>query len=265
MKRLVTFSLFTLSLLVAHSQLTNRRLPVDSSVKALKEFRLPLQEMEHERKEIKSLVFPSVLMAYGIIALESEELHEMDYSIKEEIHEDHPGIRTHIDNFLQYAPAIAVYTLNAFGVHGKNNFRDRTMIYLLANMMAGTVVQSVKGMTRATRPNGGNSSFPSGHTTTAFTSAEFLRQEYKDVSPWYGVAGYIVATGTGLLRISNNAHWFRDVIPGAGLGMLSTRIAYWIYPSIEKKIFRRGNAIAIVIPTYEERAVGVSMGYAIGF
>lgn len=265
MKQVICILVFVCFFVEGHSQ-PNEHLSIsDSTFIHRKEIRFALDEMQHERKQIKSLVFPSIMLAYGFVALESEELHEMDYSIKEEIHEDHPGIRTNIDNFSQYAPAFAVYALNAFGVKGKNNFRDRTMIYLLANMMAGTAVQSLKAGTRATRPNGGSSSFPSGHTTTAFVSAEFLRQEYKDVSPWYGIAGYVVATGTGLLRISNNAHWFRDVIPGAGLGMLSTRIAYWIYPSIEKKIFHKRNAIAVVMPTYEEHAIGVSMGYAIGF
>lgn len=264
MKHVICILFFAFFFVVANSQMNSVPLS-DSTLIHRKEIKLGLDEIQQERKQIKSLVFPSIMLAYGFVALESEELHEMDYSIKEEIHEDHPGIRTNIDNFSQYAPAFAVYALNAFGVRGKNNLRDRTMIYVLANMMAGTAVQSLKAGTRATRPNGGNSSFPSGHTTTAFVSAEFLRQEYKGVSPWYGVAGYVVAAGTGLLRISNNAHWFRDVIPGAGLGMLSTRIAYWIYPSIEKKIFRKRKAIAIVMPTYEEHAIGVSMGYAIGF
>ena len=31
----------------------------------------------------------------------------------------------------------------------------------------------------------------------AFASAEFLRREYWNVSPWIGIAGYAVATGTG--------------------------------------------------------------------
>ncbi|MEA4810833.1 MAG: hypothetical protein VB136_16500 [Macellibacteroides fermentans] len=34
----------------------------------------------------------------------------------------------------------------------------------------------------------------------------------------------------------NNKHWVGDVAFGAGLGILSTKVTYWIYPYIEQKI-----------------------------
>lgn len=60
--------------------------------------------------------------------------------------------------------------------------------------------------------------------------AEFLRQEYKDISPWYGIGGYVIAAGTGAFRVYNNKHWLGDVFFGAGLGMLCTKLAYHLYP-----------------------------------
>ena len=99
----------------------------------------------------------------------------------------------------------------------------------MSNILLTTTVFSVKKLTRQLRPDGsGYTSFPSGHTAEAFASAEFMRQEYKDVSPWYGIAGYAVATTTGILRLYNNKHWVRDVVAGAGFGILSTKLAYWI-------------------------------------
>jgi membrane-associated phospholipid phosphatase len=178
--------------------------------------------------------------------------------MESEIIEDHPQFHTPIDNFSQYAPAVAVYVLNAAGVKGKHGLVDRTMIYMLSNIIMGTAVQSVKTIMHAPRPNGGTNSFPSGHTATAFVSAEFLRQEYKDVSPWYGIAGYTVAAATGVLRMYNRAHWFRDIVPGAGFGMLSTRIAYWIYPSIKRKIFPHKSAMALIMPTYGPTGFGMA-------
>ena len=79
--------------------------------------------------------------------------------------------------------------------------------------------------------------FPSGHTTEAFAYAEFIQQEYKDVSPWYGAVGYAAATATGLLRIYNNKHWLSDVVAGAGIGMASTKLAYLLYRAIKRKSF----------------------------
>ena len=81
-------------------------------------------------------------------------------------------------------------------------------------------------------------SFPSGHTAIAFASAEFLRMEYKDVSVWYGIAGYTVATAVGGLRVYNNRHWFSDVLTGAGVGILSTQLASSVQPWLSQKLFK---------------------------
>jgi hypothetical protein len=90
--------------------------------------------------------------------------------------------------------------------------------------------------------------------------AEFLYQEYKDVSIWYGVAGYVVATGTGLFRMYNHRHWLTDVAAGAGIGILSTKIAYWIYPLIKRRIFKnKENTNGIVMPFYNRREYGLGL------
>jgi membrane-associated phospholipid phosphatase len=110
----------------------------------------------------------------------------------------------------------------------------------MSNLVMGITVQSIKNITKVQRPEGfGKNAFPSGHTATAFAGAEFLRQEYKEVSPWYGIAGYAVATTTGILRMYNNMHWFRDVVAGAGFGILSTKLAYWLEPIIANKLFHK--------------------------
>ena len=98
----------------------------------------------------------------------------------------------------------------------------------------GSSVYALKNITKIERPDGSsNNSFPSGHTATAFAGAEFLWQEYKDVNIWYGITGYAVATGTGIFRIYNARHWLSDVVMGAGIGILTTKIAYWIFPYID--------------------------------
>lgn len=47
-------------------------------------------------------------------------------------------------------------------------------------------------------------------------------------SPWYSVAGYTIATATAYSRLLNNRHWISDVLAGAGIGILSTELGYWI-------------------------------------
>lgn len=213
-------------------------------------------------KRWRAVILPAGLITYGFISLNSDPLKDFDMNLKNEIREDNPNFHTPIDNYLQYAPAMMVYGLDAMGIKGKNNIRDQTMIYLLSNAMMGVTVQSLKSITRIQRPDGfGHNAFPSGHTATAFVSAEFLRQEYKDVSPWYGVGGYMAASATAILRMYNNKHWFRDLLPGAGIGILSTRVAYWVYPTIKKKLFRDKPMHAMVMPYYENKTAGLSFVY----
>ncbi|MFI5134067.1 MAG: phosphatase PAP2 family protein [Chitinophagales bacterium] len=193
---------------------------------------------------VRSLTLPVVFISYGFITLSQPALQRLNVSTNKEIKEDHPGYSNHIDNYLQYSPALIVYGLNAAGIKGKNNFRDRTMILLLSEVFMGAVVTSLKQITHQQRPDSSDYlSFPSGHAATAFAGAEFLRQEYKEVSPWIGYAGYGIATATGALRMYNNKHWLSDVITGAGFGILATRAAYWLYPSIKKKLFRQKNML----------------------
>ncbi|WP_317046292.1 phosphatase PAP2 family protein [Flavobacterium sediminis] len=94
--------------------------------------------------------------------------------------------------------------------------------------------------------------------------AEFLYQEYKDISVWYGITGYLVAAGTGFFRMYNDRHWLTDVVAGAGIGIISTKVAYWLHPVIEKKIFKSKNkSNKIAMPFYNGKQYGV--GVAITF
>lgn len=184
----------------------------------------------------KQLILPSVLIGYGIFGLESDQLKDFNSQIRDEVTEDIDQKLT-IDDFSQYAPVASVYALNLFGVKGKHNFRETAIITATSYTIMATSVFALKKITKVERPDGtSNNSFPSGHTATAFAGAELLWQEYKDKSIWYGVAGYAVATGTGLFRMYNNRHWLTDVAAGAGIGILSTKIAYWLYPFINEKV-----------------------------
>ena len=79
-----------------------------------------------------------------------------------------------------------------------------------------------------------------------------MRKEYG----WgVGSAAYAVAVATGVLRVYNNKHWCNDVLAGAGIGILSANVAYWLYP-LEKKLFtskknKQNAASMMVVPTFE--------------
>jgi len=209
----------------------------------------------------KQLIIPGVLLGYGFIGLESDQLKSYNSEIKEEVNEDIDH-KVSIDDFSQWAPAASVYALNAFGLKGKNNLKDRSIILASSYLMMSVSVFALKNITKVERPDGSsNNSFPSGHTATAFAGAEFMYQEYKDQSIWYGIAGYAVATGTGLFRMYNDRHWLTDVVAGAGIGILSTKAAYWIYPYLQHKVFKsskENKTTSMIMPFYNGKELGCS-------
>jgi len=208
---------------------------------------------------IKSFIVPAVLISYGLVSLGNNSIRTLDYTTKAELQEDHPLFANHLDNYLRYVPMAAVYALNLAGVKGKHDIVDQTALYIISFGIMGVSNTMVKHLADRNRPDGSNNySFPSGHTGTAFAAAEFLNQEYRDVSPWIGYAGYTVATATGILRLYNNKHWVSDVVAGAGFGIASTKIAYLIYPHLKTLVIGKQNLHYSMVPTYQQKAAGIA-------
>lgn len=208
----------------------------------------------------KQLIIPSILIGYGVIGLESDQLIGYNHNIREEVQEDIDQKIT-IDDFSQYAPMLSVYALNAAGIGGEHNLGDRTIIMATSYLFVAASVTGLKHIVKEERPDGSSfNSFPSGHTATAFSGAEFLWQEYKDKNIWYGISGYIVAAGTGAFRMYNNRHWLTDVATGAGIGILSTKAAYWLFPVIKKHIFgsTESKLTGMVLPFYNGQQFGLA-------
>lgn len=207
----------------------------------------------------KQLIIPAVLMTYGVVAIESDYLKLLNTELRDELKESIDEKFT-IDDFLQYAPMASVYLLNNLGIRGKNNLKDRSIILVTSYAMLSATTLGIKSWTKIERPDGNsNNSFPSGHTATAFAGAEFLWQEYKDVNIWYGISGYVVAAGTGFFRIYNDRHWLSDVAMGAGIGILSTKAAYWMYPFLKKQLFtKERKSTSMIVPFYNGKQTGLS-------
>ena len=72
----------------------------------------------------------------------------------------------------------------------------------------------------------GGKSFPSGHTSMAFSLATSVTLEYKK---WYiGVPAYLWAGSVGYSRIYLGVHYFSDVAGGAIVGTGSALLAHWL-------------------------------------
>jgi len=206
----------------------------------------------------KEFILPSLMLTYGIIAINNDCLKQVNLSFKDEIYDDYNHKLLTIDNYSIFAPAALAFGLQVFGIKGKNNIKDKAIIYALSMGITTAIVTPIKYISNERRPDNSNSlSFPSGHTATAFASAEFLRREYKDVSVWYGISGYTIAIGTGFLRMYNNKHWFSDVIAGAGVGIASTSLAYWLHGKI-KCIYKKSPTV-YAYPILGEGNIGLGL------
>jgi membrane-associated phospholipid phosphatase len=67
-----------------------------------------------------------------------------------------------------------------------------------------------------------------------------LYKEFKDTNSWIAYSGFVVATATGCLRMTNNKHWLPDVMVGAGIGILTVNVVYLLEP-LKKLQFKSKN------------------------
>jgi membrane-associated phospholipid phosphatase len=77
------------------------------------------------------------------------------------------------------------------------------------------------------------------------------------------MGAYTIAITVGALRVYNNHHWFTDVFAGAGLGILSGRIGYWLLPYTRKVMHKITGWNAFVYPSIS--CDGATLGVAMRF
>ena len=136
--------------------------------------------------------------------------------------------KTTIDDYTQYfGPAMTV-GLKLGGYEGRSDWSRLLASAAMSYGIMAALVNGIKYTAKEMRPDGSQAnSWPSGHTATSFVGATLLHKEYGLTrSPWFSVAGYGVATATGVMRVLNNRHWISDVMSGAGIGIMSTELGY---------------------------------------
>ena len=140
------------------------------------------------------------------------------------------NFHSEIDNYTQFAGIGMTVGLKLAGVEGRSSWPRLAASSLASYAVMAAFVNGIKYTASELRPDSTTrNSWPSGHTATAFVGATILHKEYGLTrSPWYSIAGYSIATATGVMRVLNNRHWVSDVLSGAGIGILSTELAYGI-------------------------------------
>ena len=208
-------------------------------------------------------ILPALFIAYGTSARFNQlPVRQFDFDINHEIRKRVD--RTYsIDDYFEYGMPVMAYGLGFIpGIEARHNFRDRTLAMATSFLIMRGSVELMKVYIPVNRPRGDLRSFPSGHTAVTMFSAHVMYKEYKDVSPWICVGGYLMATSTGVLRMINNAHWFSDVIMGAGIGLLSVEIGYMLLPVWHKILGVKSlERRFVAVPEISTKSLGIGLVY----
>jgi hypothetical protein len=209
------------------------------------------------------LLVPAAFFGYGLLTKNSRTGGEsrINAEMREEVREQFPAFRTHIDDYTRHAPLVAAYLLPLAGVKGQYNAVDFSLIYLSGHVLNTTLTSNLKRIAGECRPGNASdhSSFPSAHTSQAFFTATLLHEQYRQQSPWISVGGYALATATGAMRMLNDRHWLSDVAAGAGIGILSAEVAWRVYPWFQKRVTAPIAKKVMVLPMAGPRTAGLTV------
>ncbi len=216
---------------------------------------------------VADVIAPTLLIAAGATTFYIRGVNDFDTMTRREVGLGHGNL--HFDDYLQYSPVVLAWGLDLAGVESRHRFKEQTTILALSALGMGLMVNGTKYTISRKRPDlSQNNSFPSGHTAMAFMGAEFLRMEFWNVSPWIGFAGYALAASTAYMRVYNTRHWATDTLAGAGIGILSVKIAYWLAPSVNRLLWgsdlRDESQLQTSITPYtngEQYGLSLSLGF----
>ena len=172
--------------------------------------------------------------------------------------------KTGIDDYAQYFGPAMVVGLKLGGYEGRSDWPRLLSSAGMSYAIMAAFVNGIKYTAKEMRPDGSTAnSWPSGHTATAFVGASLLHKEYGLTrSPWWSVAGYGVATATGVMRVLNNRHWISDVMSGAGIGIMSTELGYALCDLMfkGKGLLRNDMVFDSESPSFFSVSMGVGLG-----
>jgi PAP2 superfamily len=194
----------------------------------------------------KQFIAPVALITTGALMVNTVLNDDLQENANRFFGED---FSSQADNVLLFVPAAQIYLGKSFGFNPKNDFYHQTINLAVANAIAVSTTMALKYSVKEERPDQSDDlSFPSGHTSIAFTNAALLYYEYKDSNLWYASSGFLFASATGILRIANNKHYTSDVLAGAGIGLASGLIVSYWNPFKSMSFGKKNKTTAFVYP-----------------
>ncbi len=177
-----------------------------------------------------------VVLVASALYLADERVHDF---IHENQTEEMEGVADVVRQFGEISYMLPAAGLTALAGYAFDSAKtiDTGLLTLKALLIAGATTRSLQLLTQRQRPfmeqghefwNGSGikwdrDSFPSGHSTVAWTLASVLSYQFSDQA-WLAPTLYSLATLTSLSRVYEDKHWSSDVFAGAVVGMLAARL-----------------------------------------
>ena len=185
---------------------------------------------------LKSFIAPAALLGGGS-AIKIFAHDSFDAAVRETVQGIRPeGRAIAADEYLRFLP-FAMGAALAFAVPDAGWGRRGELLLQTGTALVCTaaLTKGLKLIVDSPRPDASDSnSFPSGHCALAFAGAELVRIQHG----WaWGSAAYVCASAVAGMRLYNDAHWFSDVLAGAGTGILCAQLSRLILP-LEKRLFK---------------------------
>ena len=192
----------------------------------------------------KYYIAPTVFIGSGLFVNYTKSKYSKQ-NLQQNIQRNYSA-NTEIDNYLPYIPIAQMYAGKMMGIKSRSSYFNQTKNLFFSQLFTSLITHGLKRATNLERPNGAQYAFPSGHTSSAFSSASVLFYEYKNTNIAYASSGFLFSGTTGTLRVLKNKHWVSDVLVGAGIAILVTHLVYHFEPlknwnPLEKRKERKKN------------------------
>ena len=203
---------------------------------------------------LKKSIVPLSLIGTGIVLSDSGFEKSFNTTTRNWVGNDYG---TNLDDYTRYAPVATLYIADLAGVKAENHWFDQTKNLAISMILTDVFTRAIKKNVFKIRPDGSNANaFPSGHTSITFASGAVVYEEFKNSNSILAYSGYGFATVTGGLRMANNKHWLSDVLVGAGLGIMVTKLVYHFDYLFKWNPFIKSKDMSLV-PRYSDGNVGL--------
>jgi membrane-associated phospholipid phosphatase len=202
------------------------------------------KEDQNQYFKTGSLIVPGTFMLYVALKPAVSGIRHLDNNIMASVEKKYSNFHTNAADYIMWTPSASIYALDVFKVKTQHNFREHIILDAGSIIITGGIGYVMREIARQIKAyNTKGTEFPSGHTANAFRGAEIVHQELKKSHPVWSYSGYVIAASVGLLRIYDKDHLLTEVLAGASLGILSTKLTYWIFDKV--KYSKKGKLVNI--------------------